>query len=160
MPVPPAGVSRSISLDKPTPLTPPPETDSRTRAGSLSNRHIRRRPVMVDDDPTLRQFSTLIETQDLKKIDEIASPDIAGSFDAIFKSTRQDKLRRKPSQTIKQTTKKNHIPTISLCKPRYLKPQYADQIDEDDKGHIRFASIPALIERLTIETGSTDLTSK
>ncbi|KAH9486367.1 Cell division control protein 25 [Psilocybe cubensis] len=160
MPIPPAGVSRSISLDKPTPLTPPPDTDSRARAGSLSNRHIRRRPVMVNDDPTLRQLSTLIETQDLKKIDEIASPDITGSFDAMFKSTRQDQLRRKPSQTIKQMTKKNYIPTISICKPRYFKPQYADQIDEDDKGHIRFASIPALIERLTLVTGSNDLTKQ
>jgi son of sevenless-like protein len=45
-------------------------------------------------------------------------------------------------------------------KPRYLQPQYADQIDENDKRHIRIATLEALIERLTWVVDPGDLTSK
>ncbi|KAF8963919.1 ras guanine nucleotide exchange factor domain-containing protein [Flammula alnicola] len=127
---------------------------SRSQGASLSiNRSIRRRPVMVEDNSTLTRLSTLIESKNTREIEKLASPDIAGSFEALSKRARENKPpKRKGSADARQ------IQTIIHIRPSYLQPQLTAQIDEDTKGHIRTATLPALIERLTTDMGPADLT--
>lgn len=156
MPYPP---TRSASLNKPIPPLPSQDADSsRIRPGSLSNRNLRRRPVMVDDNTTLTKLSTLIDSKNTREIDKFTGPDISASFEVISKRGREGGFTRRKtaSEDVRQIQNIVRPP----AKPRYLKVLYADQIDEDDKGHIRFATLPALVERLTTDPGTTDLASK
>jgi len=112
---------------------------------------------MLDDNPTLSRLTTLLESNNAREIDKLASPDIAGSFGAFSKPTREERVRQRKA-------KEDLRPVIHIRaqngNARYLQPQYTDQIDENDKGHIRTATLVALIERLTWDVDPSDLTSK
>ncbi|PPR06125.1 hypothetical protein CVT26_005347, partial [Gymnopilus dilepis] len=149
MPHPP---TRSASLNKPFPPIPKTDGDpSRIRTGSLT-RNLRRRPLVVDDNTTLTKLSTLIDSKNTREIDRFTGPDISASFEIISKRGREGSFprRKAASEDVKQTSR-------PPAKPRYLKLLYGDQIDQDEKGHIRFATLPALVERLTTDPGTTDL---
>ncbi|KAF8167469.1 ras guanine nucleotide exchange factor domain-containing protein [Crassisporium funariophilum] len=143
---------------RPTPPILSQDTDlTRIRAGSLSSRSLRRRPVMVDDNPTLSRISTLIKSNNTREIDKLASPDIAGSFEAIIKRPRDDKmLRRTGSEDSRQVF--NIVHPQRCGPPWYLRPKFADQLDEDNKGHVRSGTLASLIEKLTTDIDATDLT--
>ncbi|KAJ3505638.1 hypothetical protein NLJ89_g7311 [Agrocybe chaxingu] len=153
MPYPP---SRPAYQAKPTSPIPISEADSRQRSGSTSsNRSLRRRPVILNDNPTLSRLSTLIESNNTKEIDELASPDIVGSFEAISKRSREGRTpKRRASEDTKYTTNV----ASQGGKPWYLLPQYRDQLNEDSKGNIRTGTLEALVERLTTDVGTTDPT--
>lgn len=109
---------------------------------------------MLDDNPTLSRLTTLLESNNTCEIDKLASPDIVGSFEALSKRTREERARqRKASEDLSPII---HIRAQNGT-ARYLQPQYTDQIDENDKGQIRTATLVALIERLTWDV---DLTSE
>ncbi|KAF4612001.1 hypothetical protein D9613_004145 [Agrocybe pediades] len=151
MPFPP-----SSSLDKPVPPTPPPTDDTLRK-----KRSIKRRPLVVNgnDNSTLARLNTLIQSKDVNGINKLATPDISGSFGSISRRFKEDKMqRKKTTENMKQTDRNKALPSSPGGKPRYLRLVYEDQIDEDDKGHIRSATIPALIERLTTHVAITDAT--
>lgn len=156
MPRPPM---RSQSQRNPVSSTFAQEAESgRIRAGSLSNQSCRRRP---DDTPTLSRLSTLPESKNTREIDKLANPDIVGTFGALSEALSKRKREERAQQ---RKAIENMKPVIHIRaqndKPRYLQPQYADQIDENDKRHIRIATLEALIERLTWVVDPGDLTSK
>ncbi|KDR85609.1 hypothetical protein GALMADRAFT_54074 [Galerina marginata CBS 339.88] len=154
MPRPP---SKDLSLNKPTPPTPTRPAEL-ARTSSLTKRSIRRRPVMVDDNPTLVQLSTLLESNNTKEIDKLTSPELTGSFEALSKRTREERSqRRKASEDARN--KQNINPSTPPSPPRYMKLLYGDQIVEDANGHILSASLLALVERLTMDAGTADLMS-
>jgi len=160
MPRPP---SRSSSVRKSSKTPPPQSDDNRNRSGSLTaQRSLRRRPVILNDNTTLSRLSTLIESNNSKEIDKIASPDIAGSFQALSKRVREERSQRRTMSegTNHHHPTQQHHHTISQGgKQWYLQPQLKAQIDEDGKGNIRSGTLLALVERLTTDIPTTDLTS-
>jgi len=56
-------------------------------------------------------------------------------------------------------TQQHHHTISQGGKQWYLQPQLKAQIDEDGKGNIRSATLLALVERLTTDIPTTDLTS-
>ena len=152
--------------------------DTRLRGCSLSIRGPRRHPVVVDDNMTLSQISTLIRSTNFKQMDNLATSCSDTPFraisNAVFKPVQEDKLPKKISET-------RGIPFISISgidsevgnhnvqgeviepggqvidiirspsdsTPWYLRPQYADQLDIDGKGNVRSGSLQSLFEMLT-----------
>jgi hypothetical protein len=93
---------------------------------------------------------------------------------AVFKPVQEDKLQRQTTETRgipfvcilgndKEVGKHNvqgeaiepGAQVIDITRPPsdsmswYLRPQYADQLDTDDKGNVRFGSLRSLFEMLT-----------
>ena len=93
---------------------------------------------------------------------------------AVFKPAQGDKLPRKFTETggipfvtisgIDKEVEKHKVygeiiepggQVIDISRPPpdstpwYLRPQYADQLDTDDKGNVRFGSLLSLFEMLT-----------
>ena len=141
--------------------------DTRLRGGSLSIRGPQRHPVIVDDDVTLSRISTLIRSTDFKQIDNVATRTISN---AVIKPAQEDKPPKKFTETggisfvtesgiDKEVEKPKAIEpgvqVIDISRPPsdstpwYLRPQYADQLDTDDKGNVRFGSLLSLFEMLT-----------
>ena len=152
----------------------PKGTDDNRLRGSLSVRGPQRHPVIVDDSVTLSRISTLIRSTDYKQMDKATShPDapFRAISSTVFKPVQEDKLPRKFSETrgipfvtvsdIDKEAEKHNVqgeviePVIDISRPPvdgtpwYLRPQYADQLDTDDKGNVRFGSLLSLIEMLT-----------
>jgi son of sevenless len=147
--------------------------DTRLRGCSLSLRGPRRHPVIVDDNVTLSQISTLIRSTNFKQMDNLATScsDISNT---VFKPVQEDKLSRKITETrgipfvsisgIDKEVGKHNIQgeiiepggqVIDISRPPsdstpwYLRPRYADQLDTDDKGNVRFGFLRSLFEMLT-----------
>jgi len=159
MPHPPM---RSQSQRNPVSSTSAQDAESsRIRAGSLSSRSLRRKPGTLDDNPTPSRLTTLAESKNTREIDKLVNSDSAGTLEALSgalsKRKREEKAQqRKASEAARPVI---HI-RAQDGKARYLQPQYTDQIDENDKGHIRTATLVALIERLTWDVDPSDVTSK
>jgi len=145
MPYPP-----SSSRDKPTPPTPPPSDDANKK-----KRSIRRRPLIVDDNPTLRRFNSFLESKDMEAIERLSTPNLSGTFGSISRRTREDKQQKR-----KETNRNKDLPSSPGSKPRYLRLMHEKDIDADDKGNIRSATIHALIERLTTHAAMIDSRSE
>lgn len=78
--------------------------------------------------------------------------------DAIDKEIRKNSKAR-------QTVAEPAGPVINIGRPPnstpwYLRPQYADQLDTDDKGNVRSGSLLSLVEMLTTDPGVSDTTSE
>lgn len=152
--------------------------DNRLRGGSLSIRGPPRHPVFVDDSVTLSRISTLIRSSDYKRMDKSTTSHPDTPFRAIsntvFKPGQDEKLLRRLSETgeipfvtisgIDKEVEKHKAQgeviepegqVIDISRPPsdgtpwYLRPQYADQLDTDDKGNVRFGSLISLFEMLT-----------
>ena len=153
--------------------------DTRLRGGSLSIRGPQRHPVIVDDNSvTLSRISTLIRSTDFKQMDNVATSYPDSSFQAVsnaaFKPPQEDKLPRKFTETggipfvttsgIDKEVEKHKVQgeeiepggqVIDISRPPsdstpwYLRPQYADQLDTDDKGNVRYGPLLSLFEMLT-----------
>ena len=160
-------------------FSPPKRTDDiRLRGGSLSIRGPQRHPIIVEDNVTLSQISTLIRSTNSKQTDKVATscPDtpFRAISKAVFKPVQEDKLPRKFTETggmpfvtisdIDKEVGKHKVQgeviepggqVIDISRPSsestpgYLSPQYADQLDTDDKGNVRFGSLLSLFEMLT-----------
>lgn len=120
----------------------------------IRKRSLRTRPVIPPNSQTLSRLSTLIETKNTREIEKIASSDINSSFDMISKYARGKPLNKQSFGNAR------HIEAVIHIRPWYLQPRLADQIEEDSKGYIRNATLPALIERLTTHDAPLDLTRK
>lgn len=150
--------------------------DNRVRGGSLSIRGPQRH--LVDDSVTLSRISTLIRSSDFKQMDKATShPDTFRALsNTVFKPAQEDKPPRKFSETggipfvtisgtgIDKEGEKHKVQweviepggqVIDISRPPsdgtpwYLRPQYADQLDTDDKGNVRLGSLLSLFEMLT-----------
>ncbi|TFK26715.1 ras GEF [Coprinopsis marcescibilis] len=133
MPQPPPPLRSAPIYNKPVPPLPDEVSNFRIRAGSLSSRSIRRKPLLLDDNTALSRLSTLIETKNSREIDKYANPDITGSVNAL--SSRQRMQQQKSFQPLEN--------------PWYTLPCHADQLDFDNHGQVRSGSLLGLVERLT-----------
>lgn len=131
------------------------------------NSSYRPKPVIVDDNSTLNRLSSLIESGNKKDIKRLIIPEISGSFDGL--SLRGREVRGPKRKDSGHTTSASQsaatsasklLETVIDIKPFYLHLQYENEIDEDGKGHIRMASLPALVERLTTDVPFANLSSK
>lgn len=136
-------------------------------ASITRNPSVRPKPVIVDDNSTLNRLSTLIESGNRKDIKKLIIPEISGSFDGL--SLRGREVRGPKRKDSGNTTSASQsagpsasklLETVIDIKPSYLHLQYESEIDEDGKGHIRMASLPALVERLTTDIPFANLASK
>ena len=127
--------------------------DTRLPGGSTSIRSPRRHPVIVDDDVTLSRISTLIRSADFEDLapSHRDTPSRAISSE-VFKPEKdkvQGKVREPRGQVI------NNGRPSSDGTPWHLRPQYADQLDIDDKGNVRSGSLLSLFEMLTFPPKAT-----
>lgn len=146
MPHPPAQ-SAPLFYNKPVPPLPHEQLEIRTRASSLSSRSLRRRPLMVNDNTALSRLSTLIENRDTREIDELANPDISGSFQALARRSRSQMFRQNSGSRGHEP--RPQTPFKVLEKPWYILPAHADELELDQAGNVRSGSLLGLVERLT-----------
>ncbi|KAH8099722.1 ras GEF [Cristinia sonorae] len=144
----PVGVSSSNSL--------PPQSQSPTIAPSPGAapshaRQFRRRPVLIDDSTSLNRLSTLFETSDATELDFlVTSPVLADAMDVYPRAARVDKVKQITGDDDAQALYSAKIAHSAL--PWYLKPDHGDsEIRVEYDGMITSGTLPALVERLTVE---------
>ena len=139
---------------------------SETLPPTLGTRTLRRRPMLLDDRSHLSRLSTLIESNDVTEIDNFSkSPIVTESFDAFHRVALQSPALRTgrvktpiregipplPSSTFPlapgQTGKKNRSASTWFLRPTYDD----DDINLDYDGTVKAGTLPALIERLTLD---------
>lgn len=161
--------SASTHINPPSPQPKGTADDSRIRAGSLSIRSPRRHPVIVDDDVTLSQLSTLIRSTNLKQIDNLTTNT---SFRSLSNAVQEEVTEagdcpfgfisdaaNKEIQRARVQEKVIGGPVINIGHPGtpwYLRSQYADQLEVDDKGNVRSGTLLSLFEMLTSDSGASD----
>ena len=110
----------------------------RPRAGSLTpGRSARRHPVHSNE-------SSNVEMSKFHELTRKPSSNFSGIKESSYRRTGDDKV-----QVSEDASTQNGAPRIV---PKY-------ELDEDDKGHIRSGTLPALIDRLTLDLPA-DSTSK
>lgn len=143
----------SLSLARPS----PPQADhNRSRSETLPTitRHLRRRPVLIDDRTSLYRLSTLFESNNVEEVDFIASsPVIAEEFDAFSRvrsSHRHDKVKRITGEEEAQALHDARVAQVSS--PWFIQPMHCeDEIKVEFDGTVIAGTLPALVERLTLE---------
>ena len=179
----PVPTARTIfySTNSPIPVSPRPfsvpandipgdvhhhRSRSETLPTMLGNRHLRRRPMLLDDRSHLSRLSTLIESNNVSEIDNFSkSPVVTESFDAFhrvalqspalrtgrIKTPIRETMQPLPSATFSpasgQTGKKNRTASTWFLRPTYDD----DDITLDYDGTVKAGTLPALIERLTLD---------
>ncbi|KAM5536010.1 hypothetical protein V8D89_010268 [Ganoderma adspersum] len=120
-----------------------------------SNRHLRRRPLLIDDQSSLHRLTTLFESHNLEELDHlIASPVAAESFDAF---TRPNKVASNRSDKVRQITGEDEAQAFHDAKLSqgiwYLRPTYGaeHEIQISQDGTVSAGTLRALVERLTVE---------
>ncbi|KAH9920201.1 ras GEF [Epithele typhae] len=145
------GRRRSLSL--PTGDAPPSD-HQRSRSESAkppTRRHLRRRPLLIDDQSSLNRLTTLFEAHNIEELDHlIASPVVAESFDAF---TRTNKTAR---DKVLQITGDNDAQAFHDAQivqgTWYLRPHYGEEeIMLQPNGSVTAGTLRALVERLTFE---------
>lgn len=159
-----------------TPLPATPRTPSRRRSQSMPNveipvldhqrsrsesakspamRHLRRRPLLIDDQSSLNRLTTLFEAHNLEELDHlIMSPVVAESFDAFSRTTRA--VVPRPDK-IKQITGDDEAQAFHDTKLAqgiwYLRPLYGEQheLQLSPDGSVYAGTLRALVERLTVD---------
>lgn len=145
----------------------------------------RRQPVVVDDDLTLSRISSLIRSTNSKQNDDLSPSgreNPRALSNTVSKQVQEDKPQWKFPETrvlsfealstaVNKKIQKDKAqekvieaggPVIDIGQPRlestpwYLRPQYADQLDIDNKGSVRTGSLLSLLERLTTDPGTSD----
>ena len=179
----PVPTGRTIfgSAHSPTPISPRPvsvpindtpgdglhhRSRSETLPAIAGTRHLRRRPMLLDDRSHLSRLSTLIESNNVTEIENFSkSPIVTESFDAFHRIALQSPALR--TGQMKTPTRENLPPlpstTFLPASPKtgkqtrtastwFLRPTY----DEDDislnyDGTVKAGTLPALVERLTLD---------
>ncbi|KAF9486355.1 ras GEF [Pholiota conissans] len=120
---------------------------NRSQSAPLTNkRSIRARGMILENNPVLSRTHELKSSQDIERV---CTPDIIQpGTPTRIKLKRQASIYAGP------------IETVIHIRPWYLQPQLNDQIEADAKGHIRSATLLALIERLTTHDAPVDLTEQ
>ncbi|PCH34105.1 ras GEF [Wolfiporia cocos MD-104 SS10] len=113
-------------------------------ASPAISRHLRRRPVLIDDRSSLSRLTTLFETKNIEELDSLLrSPAIAESLDALSPvSARGYAFVRSPTQGAVQ----RHTSPL-----RSSSSEQGDNTDlqRDADGNIMAGSLHALLEQLT-----------
>lgn len=137
--------------NKPTPPTPPAKEDvphqCRSRAGSLPIRN--KRSVIGEDGHAITRLSSLAELNGTRELYNVTSTTngATGSLDVVVQRSR--------SQKWKQVMGIDEWPiVVTSATAWYLQPKYSDQLELSPDGHIRWGSLEALVERLTLHVPS------
>ncbi|TCD65471.1 hypothetical protein EIP91_002589 [Steccherinum ochraceum] len=151
----------------PSPSTPMPQapsasvveqwtqspTPTKSPATVIFGRQFRRRPVLIDDSSSLSRLSTVFETRNVAEVDFLASsPVVAESIDAYSRVARAsvDKVKKITGDDDAQTMYSAKIALSAL--PWFLKPEHGEsEIRVEYDGTITAGTLPALVERLTVE---------
>jgi len=158
MPVPPLRASlnngpRSAPIRSSLSQFPQSPTPTKSPATVIFSRQFRRRPVLIDDSTSLSRLSTLFETSNVAEVDFLAnSPVVAESIDAYSRVARAsvDKVKQITGDDDAQALYSAKVAQSAL--PWYLKPDHGDnEIRVEYDGTISSGTLPALVERLTVE---------
>ncbi|KAI0756519.1 ras GEF [Daedaleopsis nitida] len=166
--LPPAPVEET-----PLPATPRTPSSSRRRSMSLPNveipslehqrsrsesakplRHLRRRPLLIDDQSSLSRLTTLFEAHNLEELDHlIMSPVVEETFDAFSRPTRA--VIPRPDK-IKQITGDDEAQAFHDARLVqgiwYLRPLYGEhEVQLLPDGSVSAGTLRALVERLTLD---------
>lgn len=139
---------------------------SETLPAPPGSRHLRRRPMLLDDRSHLSRLSTLIESNNVTEIDNFSkSPVVTEAFDAFHRVALQSPALRTgrvktpnwepvppfPSATFPSTSgqvcKRNRTASAWFLRPMYDD----DDIGLDHDGTVKAGTLPALVERLTLD---------
>ena len=151
------GSARRRSMSLPNAETPPSE-HQRSRSESAkpsAMRHLRRRPLLIDDQSSLKRLTTLFEAHNLEELDHlIMSPVVAESFDAFTRGTNRAIISR--HDKIKQITGDDEAQAFHDAKlvqgTWYLRPLYGEwEIQLLPDGSVSAGTLRALVEWLTVE---------
>ncbi|KAI0778672.1 ras GEF [Trametes elegans] len=154
LPVTPRTPSRRRSLSLPNAETP---TSEHQRSRSESDkpavvRHLRRRPLLIDDQSSLSRLTTLFEAHNVEELEFlISSPVVAESFDAFSRTHRAGTPR---SDKVKQITGDDEAQAFHDAQlvQGYLRPLYADdEIQLQPDGSVYAGTLRALVARLTVD---------
>lgn len=151
-----SGRRRSMSL----PIGEPPQSDhQRTRSEigkpPTTRRHLRRRPLLIDDQSSLNRLTTLFEAHNLEELDNlISSPVVAESFDAFTRTNNRTKVTR--VDKVRQITGDDEAQAFHDAQvvqgTWYLRPLYGeDEVQTLPDGTVTAGTLRALVERLTLE---------
>jgi son of sevenless-like protein len=117
--------------------------------------------MLLDDRSHLSRLSTLIESNDVTEIENFSkSPMVTESFDAFHRvalqspALRTGRIKTPIRETMQplpsasgQTGKKNRVVSSWFLRPTYDD----DDINLDYDGTVKAGTLPALIERLTLD---------
>jgi son of sevenless-like protein len=159
-----------LSINKPTPPTPVRSSStsfidtgiknretgrsrSETASAVLSGRHLRRRPVLVDDRVSLSRLSTLLETNNMTEVEILTSPHMSGSFDPFSRAT--ENMNGQTHVPLANDDDSLNFYNSKLAQsylPWYLRPSYnSDTLKVDSAGNVKAGTLSALVERLTVD---------
>lgn len=143
---------------------------SETLPAIPGTRHLRRRPMLLDDRSHLSRLSTLIESNNVTGIENFSrSPVVTESFDAFHrvalqspalrtgrtKTPNRETMGPPPSATLSsassQTGRRDRVASTWFLRPTYGD----DDIDLDYDGTVIAGTLSALMERLTLDYLST-----
>lgn len=132
----------SVSLDgqrsqkhtPPSPTTPMPQPP--VRGSNAMNKPMP--PTPNEKDDVLPDPSRFMRSPSMRR-----RIDIRGHTSPEIRPRTVD--RRKPFSTEDYS---QPVLVLQASVPRYLKPRFADQLEVDADGQVRFGSVPALVERL------------
>lgn len=147
-------VNRSYS--SPLPTSSPTSTSTSSKASILINRHLRRRPVLIDDSSSLSRLSTLFESSNVQEVDLLASSPVVTEYMDTFSraarghTPRPDKIKQITGDDEAQAF--HNAKMAQSCLPWFLRPEHGDdEIKLEFDGTVAAGIVPALVERLTIE---------
>ncbi|KAI0348122.1 ras GEF [Trametopsis cervina] len=128
-----------------------------TSSATYQARYIRRRPLFIKDQVSLSRLSVLIESRSVHAIEDcVESPTMVESMQSYLLESRSPPTHR-PGK-VKQITGDDEAEAIHLAKsvyatlPWFMKSKYGDdRIRVEFDGTVTIASLPALVERLTLE---------
>ncbi|TFK94986.1 ras GEF [Polyporus arcularius HHB13444] len=151
------GSARRRSMSLPSGETPPSDHQrSRSESSKPSaRRHLRRRPLLIDDQSSLKRLTTLFEAHNLEELDHlIMSPVVQDSFDSFARGTNCAIIPR--PDKIKQITGDDEAQAFHDAKliqaTWYLRPLYGEwEMQLLPDGSVSAGTLRALVEWLTVD---------
>jgi len=143
---------------------------SETLPPIAGTRHLRRRPMLLDDRSHLSRLSTLIESNNVTGIENFSkSPIVTESFDAFHRVSLQSPALRTGRMKTPSRETVGPLPSATSSSAStqvarrdraasawFLRPTYDDDdIDLDYDGTVVAGTLSALMERLTLDYLST-----
>lgn len=140
-------VKRSLSC--PQPAVPVKQNSPLDHA-----RSVRRRPVLIEDSLSLKRLSVLLEAHGAEEVEDfIQSPVLPESVSGSMRSHSSrstDKVKQITGDDQAQAL--HEAKTVQASYPWYLRPIHGDdQIQLEYDGAIKAGTLPAIVERLTLE---------
>lgn len=142
-------------------------TRSQSESSTTPPRHLRRRPLLLDDTSSLSRLSTLIESQNTAEVDVFAHSPLESvdafsrlavkspflqSQPASARTPRPTLLRRDGSNSGRVSPATGRSVSPRLDPSWFVRPSYDDDdMKLDYDGTVKAATLPALIERLTLD---------